>query len=421
MTLDIQTFAPGNGTWSKPAGAQWVEMFAIGGGGMGGPGAVGGAGTNRYGGGGGESGAWSRTLYAAADLPSSISVRCGYAGGDVAALGQQRIISAAVPATLQVGAQYTLGTKFQVLANGRITHLRYYREGQAAHILSLWTAAGVKLATVTDVASASAGWRELVLSTPVFVFYGDYLMASFTQDNVARRDGSAFTGSLSPYMGSPEGWYVAGAAEAFPTTGPAAGGNYSVDVVFEVFPWGDASYVGASQDAAWCWAGGGQSGGNGSTGAAGPGGSGQAANGEFAGAAGAAGAVGTPGQPGGSQRTGPGGGGGGVNSGNGQSAGGVGGNNFVAGYRPVGGNVAAGGNVGGGAGAAGESFGSTVSPVGGYGGGGGGGNNAGAGGKGGAGGFPGGGGGGGGGGTTAQGQGGLGGAGLVVIVTWTNA
>ena len=166
MAVDVQTFTPGTGTWTKPANALWTEMFAIGGGGAGGNGASGGAGTNRYGGGGGGSGAWSRTLWPAADLPATANVVCGIGGGGLGA--QQRIIAdTGQPPTLQAAGNNTLGLRFNVNAAGIITHVRYYREGNAAHTLSIWNGAGVKLGTVTDVASAAAGWRGSAASFPV--------------------------------------------------------------------------------------------------------------------------------------------------------------------------------------------------------------------------------------------------------------
>lgn len=78
---DVQEFlTPGSYTWTKPAGARWVEVWVHGGGGGGGSGRRGAAGTVRCGGGGGTRGQLTQYRYAAADLGASESVVVG-AGG----------------------------------------------------------------------------------------------------------------------------------------------------------------------------------------------------------------------------------------------------------------------------------------------------------------------------------------------------
>ena len=72
-----------DGTWTKPAGASWVQVTVIGGGGGGGSGRGGGAGTNRGGGGGGSGAGLAQAIYRASDLPATvaITVSAGGAGG----------------------------------------------------------------------------------------------------------------------------------------------------------------------------------------------------------------------------------------------------------------------------------------------------------------------------------------------------
>ena len=296
MAVDVQTFTPGSGLWTKPANALWTEMFAIGGGGCGGAGAQGGAGTNRHGGGGGGGGAWSRALYAAADLPATLSVQCGAGGGGAGYGPQERSHpDQAFPSTDSAAA--TIGHRLSITADGIVTHLRYWRGSNAARKLSLWSAAGVKLGTVTDAATASNGWRELQLPTPVVVTAGTYTI-SYTTESSPYYYSSGMPGSTAPHITGATYYYTLGATEAFPAT-QNAGYTASLDLVYQQSVTAGAaatdSYVGANQDSAWVYASAGGNGGNGSTAAGAAGAAG--ANGEFPGPAGAAGGVVTPTYP----------------------------------------------------------------------------------------------------------------------------
>jgi hypothetical protein len=82
--VDVQVFtATGAGTWTKPAGAKWVQVICIAGGGGGGSGRKGAAATIRCGGGGGGGGGYSEIFLNAALLGATetLSVGAGGAGG----------------------------------------------------------------------------------------------------------------------------------------------------------------------------------------------------------------------------------------------------------------------------------------------------------------------------------------------------
>lgn len=69
-----------NGTWTKPAGAKQVFVYAFGPGGGGGSGRKGAAGSVRYGGGGGGGGGFTRGVFLASQLDDNVSVTCPSGG-----------------------------------------------------------------------------------------------------------------------------------------------------------------------------------------------------------------------------------------------------------------------------------------------------------------------------------------------------
>src|SRR3972149_1095141 len=78
--IDSQTYTSGTPTWTKPFGAVWVCVDAIGGGGGGGGGRGGAAGSVRVGGSGGGGGSRNRECWPASYLGATEAVVVGAAG-----------------------------------------------------------------------------------------------------------------------------------------------------------------------------------------------------------------------------------------------------------------------------------------------------------------------------------------------------
>jgi len=77
--VDVQAYTA-DATWTKPAGAQFVEVIAVGGGGGGGSGRLGKTGATRGGGGGGGGGGVTRWMVPAAALGATVAVTVGQGG-----------------------------------------------------------------------------------------------------------------------------------------------------------------------------------------------------------------------------------------------------------------------------------------------------------------------------------------------------
>jgi hypothetical protein len=77
--IDVQAYTA-DATWTKPAGAQFVEVIAVGGGGGGGSGRLGQTGSTRGGGGGGGGGGVTRWMVPAAALGATVAVTVGQGG-----------------------------------------------------------------------------------------------------------------------------------------------------------------------------------------------------------------------------------------------------------------------------------------------------------------------------------------------------
>lgn len=151
---------------------------------------------------------------------------------------QERMLPDTAPANYAGSGNYVLGDRFQVLADGFVTHARYYHVGGcnpgASHPLRLYDPGGTKIAEVDDTAAggAAAGWREVAYATPVPVTAGNFYVAGFQSFYCfyayTYQD---YTPGLAPHLSHDTAYYIAG-YEGMPST-IADGYTYHNDVVFQ--------------------------------------------------------------------------------------------------------------------------------------------------------------------------------------------
>lgn len=164
----------------------------------------------------------------------------------------ERMLPDATPTTTTSG-YYTVGTRFTVNTPGQITHVRYwYQSGGTTRDLAIWSAGGVRLATVTDSVPAirdeplpadeggvslgdiimtqvAPGWREVALPTPLVVTAATtYTTSQYTTGWFYAFTTGTFT-SLTPNLTIIDGYYFYG-GDGFPNVGALA--TYHVDVVY---------------------------------------------------------------------------------------------------------------------------------------------------------------------------------------------
>ena len=89
----------------------------------------------------------------------------------------------AIPAVGDAGPDQSveLGMKFIPDTNGSITSVRFFKSGAntGVHTGTLWTAAGVQLATVTFSGETNSGWQQAAFSAPVNVTAGVTYVVSY--------------------------------------------------------------------------------------------------------------------------------------------------------------------------------------------------------------------------------------------------
>ncbi|WP_433271825.1 DUF4082 domain-containing protein [Actinosynnema sp. CS-041913] len=151
--------------------------------------------------------------------------------------------TATVPTTTSAddNGAYELGVRFIPTQSGQITGVKFYKgEGNTGtHTGSLWSSAGVRLATGTFTGETANGWQTLTFPSPVTVAPGLVYTASYFAPNGHYSIDNGYfqaSGVNAPPLtapqtgeGNPNGVFQTGGG--FPTTSHQ-GNNYWVDVVY---------------------------------------------------------------------------------------------------------------------------------------------------------------------------------------------
>lgn len=142
------------------------------------------------------------------------------------------------------GQGIVVGMKFRSTQNGNITGIRYYKGAgtTGAHLGTLWSSNGAKLAEATFANESASGWQQVLFTTPVAITAGVTYVASYfsSAGYYAVTDHSfnqpAVNGPLTALAdgeAGSNGVYQYAASSVFPTQSYLAS-NYWVDVVFEI-------------------------------------------------------------------------------------------------------------------------------------------------------------------------------------------
>lgn len=130
-----------------------------------------------------------------------------------------------------------VGVKFSSDADGIITGVRFYKavDNIGVHTGSLWTAAGVLLATATFSNESTSGWQTVTFASPVAITAGTSYVASYHAPNghyQATPGAFASTGVDNFPLHVPAHGSLYDYATGFPRSSSDA--DYGVDVVFTV-------------------------------------------------------------------------------------------------------------------------------------------------------------------------------------------
>ena len=143
-----------------------------------------------------------------------------------------------------------LGLRFSPTTDGFVSGVRFYKSAAntGTHTGSLWSSAGVRLATVTFGNETAAGWQTATFSSPVEVTAGSTYVVSYTAPNgryAMEANAYLYAGVTEPPL-SVAGGYGAPAAGVYGNPGsfPAQSYKSSVYYVDALFVGSDSSPLG---------------------------------------------------------------------------------------------------------------------------------------------------------------------------------
>jgi hypothetical protein len=145
------------------------------------------------------------------------------------------------PSTTEVSndtASVTLGLKFYSEVSGSVNGVRFYKgpDNTGAHVGTLWSSTGTKLAEVTFSGETVSGWQQANFSSPVNIAANaTYVISYLAPKGYYACDQNYSWASLSAaplhVSGTAPGVFAYGSASTFPT-GAWNGSNYWIDLVF---------------------------------------------------------------------------------------------------------------------------------------------------------------------------------------------
>lgn len=166
----------------------------------------------------------------------------------------QNVFGSTAPSAINVGSdtdQIVLGFLFKVATAGNVVGYRFY-DGQyplwnsAYREGSLWTVAGVQLATKVSPNRTNNGWIEVLFDAPVAIAANTPYMISVFHDlgnwsatfaalehDVVSGDITIYGSDNVPDGGAWQGRYIETPTNAFPVNGSGGKSSYGVDVMFD--------------------------------------------------------------------------------------------------------------------------------------------------------------------------------------------
>ncbi|KQR12190.1 DUF4082 domain-containing protein [Cellulomonas sp. Leaf334] len=127
-----------------------------------------------------------------------------------------------------------VGTRFTASAPGAVTAIRFYKgaTNTGTHTVSLWDAAGVKVAEAPSSAESASGWQTVPLTTPAVLVPGQVYTAAY--HSTSGRYAVTSNGLAAVRTVGPLSTVATGGAYVYGTTFPASSTStfFGVDLVF---------------------------------------------------------------------------------------------------------------------------------------------------------------------------------------------
>lgn len=177
-----------------------------------------------------------RVRFAALLVALLTVIGCASVGASSAAAAPENLFGTAVPAVKSDGdtGSVELGVQFRPAVDGTVSGVRFYKGtgNTGGHSGSVWSAAGVRLASGTFTGETASGWQTLTFAAPLAVTAGTTYTASYfaPRGHYAVNNPYAWP-RVSGNLTGIKGVYRYGPTSGFPGT-VFQTSNYWVDVTF---------------------------------------------------------------------------------------------------------------------------------------------------------------------------------------------